>query len=231
MIEFRESKIVYENPLASVGDIEGWRMEGDGGVSFPRDRMRMESLRPPEDGQDANIVHWCSEAFPDNIAMSWDFWPLREPGLAMFFFAAVGRNGEDIFDESLTSRRGRYSQYHHGDINALHVSYFRRRLEKEMLFHVCNLRKSHGFHLVSQGPDPIPPARSAGGPYHIKVVKIGPWVQFRIGWEKTLLTPFEWEDEGQSYGPVLAGGKIGFRQMSPLIAEYANLRVATVELV
>ena len=51
MIEFRESEIVYENPLASVGDIEGWRMEGDGRVSFPRGHMRMESLRPPEDGQ------------------------------------------------------------------------------------------------------------------------------------------------------------------------------------
>jgi hypothetical protein len=27
------------------------------------------------------------------------------------------------------------------------------------------------------------------------------------------------------FGPVLTGGKIGFRQMTPMIAEYANLEI------
>ncbi|MBT3292049.1 MAG: DUF1961 family protein, partial [Victivallales bacterium] len=41
---------------------------------------------------------------------------------------------------------------------------------------------------------------------------------------------FEWHDNGEDYGPVLGGGRIGFRQMSPLIAEYANLTVRKVEI-
>jgi hypothetical protein len=225
-----EGDILYQNPLASSLDIAGWRMEGDGTTSFPHGRMRQESLRPPEDGQDANIVHWCPEVFPDNIEISWDFWPLHEPGLAILFFAATGQQGESIFDPSLAKRVGPYNQYHHGDINALHVSYFRRRLEDEMRFHTCNLRKSYGFHLVAQGADPIPEARFARGPYRIRLIKAGNMVQFGIGRNEPPLTLFTWYDDGKTYGPVLGGGRIGFRQMSPLIAEYANLTVRRVEV-
>jgi len=40
---------------------------------------------------------------------------------------------------------------------------------------------------------------------------------------------FDWIDDGETYGPRLGGGKIGFRQMAPLIGEYANLVVQRVE--
>ncbi len=227
-LEFGE--VLYANPLATPEDLLGWRMEGDGAVSFPRGRLRQESLRPPEDGQAANLVHWCPEEFPDHVAVEWDFWPLREPGLAILFFAARGRRGEDLFDPSLAPRNGPYDQYHHGDIDALHVSYFRRRQPDELLLHTCNLRKSHGFHLVAQGADPIPPVRFARGPYRIRLVKAGAYVQFSVEKDGTLLPLLEWTDDGTSFGPILAGGKIGFRQMSPLIAEYANLSVRRVVL-
>ena len=39
------------------------------------------------------------------------------------------------------------------------------------------------------------------------------------------LTVFSWQDDGSTYGEVLGGGKIGFRQMAPMIGEYSNLRV------
>jgi hypothetical protein len=35
-------------------------------------------------------------------------------------------------------------------------------------------------------------------------------------------------DGGRKFGPVLKGGKIGFRQMAGLIAEYAGLQVREV---
>jgi len=37
-------------------------------------------------------------------------------------------------------------------------------------------------------------------------------------------------DDGRRYGRLLAGGKIGFRQMAPLVAEYANLQVHRAEI-
>jgi hypothetical protein len=213
--------VIYDNPLASAEDLRSLRMEGNAAVSFPLGRIRLESVRDAEEGQKANFVFWCCENFPSELAIEWDFWPVREPGLAILFFAAKGRGGEDLFDPRLSARTGEYDQYHSGDINAFHVSYFRRRWPEERRFHTCNLRKSFGFHLVAQGADPIPGARDAAGPYRMLVVKEGPLIRFFING----LPIFEWEDNGSTYGPPLEDGKIGFRQMAPLIAEYANLKV------
>ena len=146
---FEFGQLLYDNPLASEANIDGFRMEGDAAVTFPRGRMQMENCRDTEEGQAANFVFWCPEDFPAEIAVTWDFWPEREPGLCILFFSATGKNGEDLFDSALTPRAGEYKQYHSSDINALHVSYFRRKALTERAFQVCNLRKSYGF---SYGP-------------------------------------------------------------------------------
>jgi hypothetical protein len=229
---------LYENPLARPEDVRGFIMEGPGAVSFPRGRMRLESTQDPGPDTDqaanqrANLVFWCPEVFPDHIEISWEFTPLHEPGLAILFFAAVGRDGKDLFDPSLAPRTGPYEQYHHGDIHALHVSYFRRRYAHERAFHLCNLRKSYGFHMVAQGADPIPPVRDAVGPYQMTVTQCGRAVTVRIrgvsDWQPELEV-LRWADDGAAYGSVLGGGRIGFRQMAPLVAEYANLRVCAID--
>jgi hypothetical protein len=213
--------LIYNNPLASPADVESFRMEGDAAVSFPLGRMRLESVRGAEEGQKANFVYWCPDTFPSELAVEWDFRPIREPGLAILFFAAKGRGGEDLFDPRLAARSGEYEQYHSGELNAFHISYFRRRWPEERRFHTCNLRKSFGFHLAAQGADPIPGVADAEGPYRLLVVKQAEWIRFFING----LPIFEWEDDGSAFGPHLTDGKIGFRQMSPLIAEYANLKV------
>jgi hypothetical protein len=200
--------------------------------------MRLESLLDPGPDSDpaanqrANLVFWCPEVFPDNIRISWEFTPLREPGLAILFFAASGKEGRDLFDPSLAPRNGPYNQYHHGDIHALHVSYFRRRYVTECSFHLCNLRKSYGFHMVAQGADPIPPVAHAKGPYRLTVIKRGPDTVFRIGSLNPRdpdLEVLRWRDDGKTFGPLLRGGRIGFRQMAPLVAEYANLTVEALD--
>jgi hypothetical protein len=225
-----ERDMLYQNPLSQGTEIADWIMEGDGVVSFPKGKMRQESLRPREAGQAGNIVHWCPVTFPDNISISWDFQPLTEPGLAILFFSALGLKGEDILTADLAKRTGPYGQYHHGDLNALHVSYFRRN-PQENEFQTCNLRKSFGFHLVAQGADPLPTAGFALNPYRIKVIKCGAQVSFSMGYKEENITVLSWTDDGKTYGPVLGEGKIGFRQMTPLIAEYSNLVVRKVEVV
>jgi hypothetical protein len=42
------------------------------------------------------------------------------------------------------------------------------------------------------------------------------------------IVSFRWHDDGTVGGPPIGDGKIGFRQMAPLIAEYANLTVHRV---
>ena len=224
-MNFIKGDLIYENPLAGPGDISAFRAEGDIDLTFPRGRLQMKNAfeRSEEKHQHGNFLFWCPVNFPDNIAVSWDFHPMTDTGLAMFWVAAGGRKGEDLFGPALAPRNGAYQQYHHGDINALHVSYFRRN-PSDIGFRTCNLRKSYGFHLVCQGGDPLPDVRYAHPAYRLEVIKSGPHLLFSMN----DVTLFRWFDDGKSYGPILAGGKIGFRQMAGLVAEYANLQVRKI---
>ena len=215
---FRAGRVLYENPLSSAEDVKDFRAEGDIKITFPDGRMRLQNALPLE-AEQPHFLFWCPQDFPSDIEISWDFQPLSEPGLAMMFFGAQGENGEDLFDPSLKKRNGNYRQYHSGDIRSFHVSYFRRGPKDT--FYLCNLRKSTGFHLVAQGADPIPGAAHATVPYRMRVTKFGGNVRFFID----DLPIFSWDDDGKTTGPMIGGGKIGFRQMAPLSAEYANLQV------
>lgn len=219
------SKVIYENPLSSEADIKDFVLEGKAKISFPEGAMRLENALDAAEGQKANFVLWCDKVFPSDISITWEFRPIKEPGLAMMFFAAKARNGVgSIFDESLAKRNGEYSLYHSGDINAFHVSYFRRKEADERAFHTCNLRKSKGFYLVAQGADPLPNASEDSQWYRISVVKNKNKVLFSIN----DLQIFEFVDDGMTYGDILTGGNIGFRQLAPMIGEYRNLSVTWI---
>ncbi|MFP4107393.1 MAG: DUF1961 family protein [Phycisphaerae bacterium] len=227
MVDFETGSVLYENPLEKPSDVEGFIAEGSPVTSFPMDALRLENAMDPEQGQAANYLFWCPEKFPADIAIEWDFRPIREPGLAMMWFCANGKEGKDLFDPSLAERTGEYRQYHSGDINGYHASYFRRKnVKHERTFHTANLRKSYGFHLVTQGADPIPSVIDILDSYHLQIIKCGPHIRFSVN----DLTLYEWVDEGGATGPVHGEGYIGFRQMAPLIADYSNLIVRSVSL-
>ncbi|MFK4789653.1 DUF1961 family protein [Microbacterium sp. ZW T5_56] len=212
-----EGGLIYENPLSDASSMADWIGEGPVRVEDANGAVRLSSAG----GDDDHFTLWCPEVFGDRIRVSWEFSPVREPGLAMLFFGAAAIDGGGIFDPHLQPRTGAYSQYHSGDLRTLHVSYFRRRWEDERAFHTCNLRKSPGFHLVSQGADPLPPVVDARGSfYRIEVVKDGTDISFAIDG----LTLFSWHDD-ESTGLRIREGRVGFRQMAPLVADYRNLEV------
>lgn len=222
--------MIYSNPLRGPSDIAGWVAEGpvqygtydDGGPALGGDGtsalLLSGTLDPEEDGDHAHWTLWCPEEIPDHVRIRWEFLPIEEPGLAMVFFSARGHDGKDLFSASLAPRTGYYPQYHSGDIDALHISYFRHKYATERAFRTCNLRKSAGFELVAQGADPLPPADDADGFYRMEVIKDGRRVAFSING----LPLFDWLDAGQE---PLAGGYFGIRQMAPLRAAYRNLSI------
>lgn len=209
--------LLYSNPLRTADDLDGWVKEGPVRAAAGDDGLLLSS----GGGFDDHWTMWCPEEFPDRVRITWEFSPREEPGLAMLFFGASSLDGGDIFGPGLTPRDGAYPQYHSGDIRTLHVSYFRRRWEDERAFHTCNLRKSPGFHLVAQGADPLPPVVDARDAfYRVSVVKDEARVDFAID----DLPLFSWHDD-ETTGPRIRGGRIGFRQMSPLLACYRDLEV------
>lgn len=214
-------KLIYENPLEKPEDIREFVLEGEAVLRFEDGAMTMENAIAGELGQKANYVLWCPYDFPADVEVHWDFMPVTDVGLCILFMAAGGRSGADLFSPALKKRTGEYSQYHSGDINAFHVSYFRRKEPDERAFHTCNLRKSYGFHLVAQGGDPIPEADECRYFYHLVMRKEKHTVAFFVN----ELEIFRFIDDGETYGPLLGGGKIGFRQLAPLKAKYRKLKV------
>ncbi|WP_254678669.1 DUF1961 family protein [Arthrobacter sp. 24S4-2] len=215
--------LLYANPLAGPADVTDWVAEGPLSLGGYGGALELSgALDDEEFGEHAHWTFWCPVEFPDHVRVSWEFLPVQEPGLAMVFFSAAGHGGRDLFSAGLAPRSGYYPQYHSGDIDALHVSYFRHKYESERAFRTCNLRKSAGFELVAQGADPLPPAEDARDFYRMELVKDGPRVAFSING----LPLFEWLDES---GSVLGGGYLGFRQMAPLRAAYRNLMVEKIQ--
>jgi hypothetical protein len=214
----------YRNTLGSPELLSDWIAEGPVRIKQGPDGVVLSSSAATA----ADAGHWtlwCPETFGDNIRISWEFRPISEPGLAMLFFAATGHSPGGLFSAAQATRDGNYRQYHSGDMDALHVSYFRHKWAAERSFRTCNLRKSAGFHLVAQGADPLPPAADADGFYRLTVDKRGPDVAFSVN----DLPLFAWHDDGLVGGAPLAGGHIGFRQMAPLVAEYRNVTVSPLD--
>lgn len=211
--------MLYSNALTGPEDVADWVAEGPLSVGGHGGALELSgSLDDAEFGDHAHWTFWCPVEFPDGVRISWEFLPLEEPGLAMLFFAARGHGGRDLFSPGLAPRTGYYPQYHSGDIDALHISYFRHKYASERAFRTCNLRKSAGFELVAQGADPLPPAGDAMDFYRLEVVKDGLRVAFSING----LPLLEWQDPS---GKVLGAGHLGFRHMAPLRAAYRNLVV------
>ncbi len=205
-VEALKEKLIYENPLGSAKDLKDFILEGEANLSFESGKLRMQNKLDPALGQKSNFVLWCPQKFPQDIIIKWKFNPLSEPGLAMLFFAAQEKTGKDMFDKSLAKREGEYQQYHHGDINAFHLAYFRRRYDTERAFHLCNLRKSYGANIVAQGADPIPSVADILYPMEMKISKIGRKIQFHIN----DLPVLSYTDDGKTFGKPLKEGYIGF---------------------
>lgn len=213
-------KLIYENPLSNKECIRDFRLEGSADISFEQGAMMMQNALDAEMGQKANYVLWCPQVFPADVRIEWEFRPLTEHGLCILFFAAKGKGGYELFDRRVP-RFGEYVQYHHGNMDAFHLSYFRRKEADERALHTCNLRKSYGFHLVAQGGDPLPDAKDMFDFYRLCVAKKGEEITFSVNDVQV----FQYVDDGVRYGPLLGEGCIGFRQLAPLKALYRNLRV------
>lgn len=214
--ETARGPLLYSAALGAAADTRGWRLEGPGIVEHRDGWMLMKSQR--SDGPEGHIVHWCPEEFPERFWAEWEFELLGEQGLCIVFFAARGHGGRDVFDPALAPRNGVFKQYHSGDIDCYHISYFANTPGSAR--RVANLRKNAGFYLVANGPVGVAAARP-GEVHRAVLVKDGARIRMAVDGR----TIIDHTDDGKRAGPVWAGGKIGLRQMQWTVGRYRNFRV------
>jgi hypothetical protein len=212
--DFEKGEPVYENSLANRGSVKDWVMEGPGELEFRDGWMEMYS---PEEKY--HHVFWCPADFPDSFVAEWEAQNLHNrAGLCIVFFAAGGVNGKDVFDPSFPARNGRFSQYTKGPINSYHISYHANAPNEPGRDH-ANLRKNSGFHLVQEGNMGIP--ADSEQVHKLRLVKDGPRIVMFVDGRVII----DWTDDGETFGPALGGGKIGFRQMKWTRFRYRNFKV------
>ena len=206
---------IYESSFEDQAALSDWRLEGGKRMSIAEGNLVLESQPTSKDRN--HLVCWLDREIPADFLLEFTVRPLdRQNGLNIVFFNARGANGESIFDPTLQERNGVFKQYHSGDLDNYHVSYWAGGRG------FSNLRKNHGFHLVSSGKDYI----IAGEPNTFQTVQIYKRAE-KIRMMVDGLVAIAFDDDGRTFGPVHNhSGWIGLRQMGhTLRCEYGHVKI------
>lgn len=227
--EYRK-KLVYEadfeQPILVVKEAD--LFEGEERVRKPQEVdwvLEGEGDAWSEDGvlqvrNDGHVVLWNTRDFPEDFLLEFGFSREREEaGLGIVFFSQRARDGGDIFAPGLPRRDGDFRTYHSGELDGYHISYVSSARR------TANLRKNAGFYMPSVGNDLV---NDRGTEQNlIRILKVGGLIILESNGEVAL----QYEDDGETYGPVWTGpGKIGLRQMANMHqGRYTHFRVWQIE--
>lgn len=196
---------LYQATFDNAEVLKDWRLEGGQRMSVVDGKLVLESGGADRAAADANhLVCWLIKEMPADFLLEFSVCPQnRQLGLNIVFFNARGLNGESIFASTLQPRDGLFKQYHSGDLNNYHISYWAGDRG------TANVRKNKGFQLVAVGKDLV-----AAGPADafqtVQLYKRGGKIRLMV--DDVISVAFD--DDSQTFGPVWNhAGWIGLRQM------------------
>ena len=168
-------------------------------------------------------VLWNTKTFPENFLLEFGILPRNHrSGLGIIFFAGRSVEGGTIFEPGLPKREGKFGRYTRGEIKCYHTSYW--ATVRDILRRTANLRKNPGFAMPAVGIDRI--GGTGPGPHRVRLLKVGG----KITLETKGRTALIFNDDGETYGPVLKDGCIGLRQMAhSRRVSYTHFKVWKVE--
>lgn len=222
--EYHPKDVAFENPVYETSFDEDavlrdWRLEGGRRMSVQGGNLVLESdTKSLKSEADANhLVCWLTKEVPAGFLLEFTVRPQnRQRGLNIVFFNARGLNGENIFKPPIRPRDGLFSQYHSGDLNNYHISYWSGGRG------TSNLRKNKGFYLTAIGKDLIYTAPNDSF-QTVRVYKRGGRIRLMVD----DMVALQYDDDGTTYGPIHThSGWIGLRQMGHTHrCEYGHVKV------
>jgi len=215
---YDKGRLLYENSWSTHETVKDWVMEGPGELRFADGWMQMYA-----ENEKWHHVLWCPVEFPSQFIAEWQIQNLHvEAGLLIVFFAAQGTNGEDIFDPALPPRDGAFRFYTKDKLNSYHISYYANN-PKNPGRELSHLRKNNMFALVQTGAEGI--AKHSEAIHTLRLVKDDGHILFFVDGRKII----DWEDDGETYGPLYRDGKFGLRQMQWSHFRYRNFKVWSIK--
>lgn len=214
---WQRGSLLYENSWATHQMVADWIMEGPGELSFEDGWMHMYA-----ENEKWHHVLWCPVEFPSRFIAEWQVQNLHvKAGLLIVFFAAKGVHGEDIFSPALPLRDGTFRFYTKDKLNSYHISYYAnnpRNPDREL----SHLRKNNMFALLQTGEVGI--EKDSEAVHTLRLVKDDGHILFFVDGRKII----DWEDDGETYGPLYHDGKFGLRQMQWSHFRYRNFKVWSI---
>jgi len=210
---------VYETSFDDSRVLEDWKLEGGLRMSVADGNLVLQST-PGSTQSETNANHlvcWLTKEMPADFLLEFSVRPEnRKQGLNIVFFNSRGLRGEGIFDPAIAPRDGLFKQYHSGDLNGYHISYWAAGRG------TANCRKNRGFHLVAEGIDLVTDG-PAGRFQTVRIYKRGGKIRCTVDDVLSLA----YDDDGTTFGPVWTHrGWIGLRQMGHTVrCEYGHLKV------
>ena len=203
---------VYQTAFNDPAELKNWKIEGGRRASIEQGRLVLENS-----DKDDHLVCWLKTEAPADFLLEFSVRPQnRKEGLNIVFFNARGARGESVFDPTLKPRNGNFRQYHSGDLNNYHISYWAPNRG------TVNVRKNAGFHLVATGTDLIADA-PADAFQVVRLYKRGGKIRLMVG----DIIAVAFDDDGKANGPVWThSGWIALRQMGHTArCEYEHLKI------
>lgn len=223
-MKFQPADVDWDHPVyaTSFDDssvLEDWKLEGGLRMSVADGNLVLESTPGSTRSEtDANhLVCWLTREVPADFLLEFSVRPTnRKQGLNIVFFNTRGIHGESIFDPALAPRNGLFRQYHSGDLNGYHISYWAAGRG------TANLRKNRGFHLVAEGKDLVTDG-PAGAFQTVRIYKRGGKIRCTVD----DVVSIAYDDDGVTFGPVWThSGWLGLRQMAHTVrCEYGHLKI------
>lgn len=214
---------LYESGFESPDALKDWKLEGGKRIAVENGKLVLESESAdnPNTAESNHLVCWLTKEMPGDFLLEFKVRPQnRKQGLNIVFFNARGVHGESIFDPALKPRTGRFAEYHSGDLNNYHISYWAAERG------TVNVRKNAGFQHVATGIDIVSPAPPDAF-QTVRVYKRGGTIRLMVD----DIVSVAFDDDGKTFGPVWTNpGWIGLRQMAHTIrCEYDDIKVFPVK--
>lgn len=209
---------IYQTSFDDPAELAHWRLEGGKGMEIAGGRLVLQSA-PGSTRSETHADHlvcWLTREIPADFLLEFSVRPQnRNQGLNIVFFNTRGVHGENIFQPPIVPRNGLFRQYHSGDVNGYHVSYWAGDRG------TANIRKNRGFHLVAVGKDLV--AQAGDAFQTVRIYKRGGTIRVTVD----DVVSVAYDDDGRTCGPVWThSGWIGLRQMSHTVrCEYDHLKV------
>lgn len=204
-----EDLLQGDERVRGPGDAE-WVLEGGASARTEDGRLHLAN-------EGGHLVCWNTRPFPGDFLLEFGVVPRdSNRGLNIVFFCAAARGGGGIFDLGQPRRGGEFKNYHSGEIDCYHASYWATQRDGTARG-TAHLRKNHGFHLVAEGPDliagagsdPAGPGPAGPVPHRVRLLKLGGGIAVEVNGRVSL----RWSDDGAALGPALRDGLVGLRQM------------------